>query len=564
MTDQGFVQKAPNLGNQFTNDIWLRGLLAWKLPREIYEQVAPDLTRFGGRVVGEMQEWAWEAETHPPKHVPFDPWGRRIDEIQVSAAWKKMAEIAAEEGIVAIGYERKQAEYSRLYQLAKLYLYHPSSALFSCPLAMTDGAAKILELIGPHDLKDKAFRALTSRNPGQAWTSGQWMTETTGGSDVSATSTVATAKDGQYTLAGLKWFTSAVTSEMALTLARIEGAPFGSKGLSLFYVETHRADGSLNSIQVNRLKDKLGTRALPTAELTLQDTPARLLGEAGQGVKAIATMLNVTRVYNAVCSLAQMRRALALLQSYANQREVFGLNLARQPLFGETFANEQTHFLANLVLVFGVAELLGRVECDVASESERSRLRLLTPLAKLFSGKHAVATVSEVLEGFGGAGYIEDTRLPVLLRDAQVFPIWEGPTNVLCLDLLRVLQKPEVGIHFLAHVTQSLNELQSAATKVFVVQGEALTEQVRSCLARIQKMPPETAQRHARELAFALSELYSGVELLRWADWAVKVEPKLEPNLGDGILAAVERWWSSRPARTFADKSESQASKLWL
>src|SRR5690606_4112745 len=230
-----------------------------------------------------------------PVHIPYDPWGKRIDEIKVSDSWNQLHEIAAEEGIVAAGYERTQGEFSRLYQFAKLYLYHPSSAIYSCPLAMTDGAARLLELYGTEDMKERAYKFLTSRDPQTFWTSGQWMTERTGGSDVSGTSTIAKKEGDQYKLYGVKWFTSATTSQMAMTLARIEG----DEKLSLFYLELRDKSGELQNIQINRLKDKLGTKALPTAELTLSGTPATLVGEAGKGIKTISTLFNITRLYNA-------------------------------------------------------------------------------------------------------------------------------------------------------------------------------------------------------------------------------------------------------------------------
>src|SRR6185369_9374815 len=149
------------------------------------------------------------------------------------------------------------------------YMFHPDSAWFTCPLAMTDGAARAIELYGDERLKDRALTRLLSRKPSEFWTSGQWMTEREGGSDVSRTATVAKKHKDGWRLHGAKWFTSSTTSPVALALARIEGAGEGSDALSLFYVELFDEAGRLRNIQVNRLKDKLGTHALPTAELTL-------------------------------------------------------------------------------------------------------------------------------------------------------------------------------------------------------------------------------------------------------------------------------------------------------
>jgi hypothetical protein len=228
---------------------------------------------------------------------------------------------------------------------------------------------------------------------------------------------------------------------MAMTLARPEGNPAGSDGLALFYVELRDDTGALRQIRVNRLKEKLGTRMVPTAELSLEGVPATPVAGLSGGVKHIAPMLYVTRTWNAVMACASMRRGLALARDYASKRVAFGGKLADKPLHRETLAALEAEFEGALALAFRVVELLGRDESGDATDADRALSRVLTPLAKLTTAKQAVAVASEVLEAFGGAGYVEDTGIPRLLRDAQVFPVWEGTTNVLALDAVRVLAK---------------------------------------------------------------------------------------------------------------------------
>jgi hypothetical protein len=228
---------------------------------------------------------------------------------------------------------------------------------------------------------------------------------------------------------------------MALTLARPEGAGSGTDALALFYVETRTADGRWNGIRVDRLKDKLGTRELPTAEIHLEDCIAEPVGELAHGVRLIAPVLNITRTWNTICALATMRRCLALATDYARRRHAFERLLIEQPLHAATLASMHAEFAAAFELGFFVAGLLGRVEVGIANDDERALLRLLTPVVKLWTGKLAVRIASETCEAFGGAGYIENTGVPLLLRDAQVYPIWEGTTNVLALDALRVVAK---------------------------------------------------------------------------------------------------------------------------
>ena len=269
--------------------------------------------------------------------------------------------------------------------------------------------------------------------PENFWTSGQWMTEQTGGSDVSGTSTYAKlGANGSYELFGTKWFTSATNSQMALTLAKIEGEP----GLSLFYLETAN-----NHILINRLKAKLGTFALPTAELSLNGSKAQLIGKANEGVKRIASVLNITRIYNSICALGHMRRSIDLATGYATQRKAFGQLIINHPLHKKTLQDLEDEFAKCFKLTFFVVELLGKEETNVATETEKKLLRALTPIVKLYTGKKCLKIASEALECFGGAGYIENTGIPRLLRDAQVFSIWEGTTNVLALDFLRVCEK---------------------------------------------------------------------------------------------------------------------------
>ena len=324
-----FVQEEPRLGNQYDDDALLRAYLRWKLPASMLGEIEPDLRRLGQRVVTDILALAAKAEASPPHHIPFDAWGRRVDRIETSEAWRELDRVSATEAIVATAYERAYGWRSRIDQFARLYLFAPSSALYSCPLAMTDGAARFLQVHGGEETRS-VFEHLTSRDPGLFWTSGQWMTERTGGSDVGSTSTIARCESGNdYRLSGSKWFTSATTSQVAMTLARIEGAPAGGSGLSVFLIKLRDPDGTLRNIRVERLKDKLGTRALPTAELALDGTPALLVGGAGDGIRKIATLFNITRVYNAVAAVGGMRRAIALATDYASRRSAFGKRLVQ-------------------------------------------------------------------------------------------------------------------------------------------------------------------------------------------------------------------------------------------
>jgi acyl-CoA dehydrogenase len=436
-----FYQTPPALGNQYVDDDVLRRYLRHTLPPDVLAHVEPELLELGELAGGDLWRQSVEQRNDEPKLVPWDAWGKRVDHIELSPLWKRAARLTAEKGIVATAYERKSGALSRVHQFALLYVIDRAWHVYSCPLAMTDGAAKTLLVSKNKPLVERAVPRLTSRNPDEAWTSGQWMTERTGGSDVGISETVARADGDAFRLYGTKWFSSATTSQMALTLARPEGNPPGGGGLALFYLEVRNPDGSMNGIQVNRLKEKLGTRMVPTAELTLDGARAFPVVGTKDGIKNITPMLTITRTWNAVCAIGGMRHALALAKDYARRRVAFGAPLADKPLHVDTLASLEAEYEGAFLMTFRAVELLGKEETGELTEHEAALLRLLTPIVKLVTGKQAVAIASEALESFGGAGYIEDTGLPRLLRDAQVLPIWEGTTNVLSLDLLRALSK---------------------------------------------------------------------------------------------------------------------------
>lgn len=531
-----FFQTPPSLGNQYEEDRVLRSYLEWKLPPTVFNEIQPELHRMGQRVITDIYQLGRAAESAPPKHIPYDPWGNRIDKIEVSNAWKALDRISAEEKLIAIGYERKHGPFSRIHQFAKLYLFHPSSAIYTCPLAMTDGAARTLELFADENLKQTALPHLISSDPKIFWTSGQWMTERTGGSDVSGTSTIAYPDGMRFRLHGDKWFTSATTSQIAMTLARIEGAPEGSKGLSLFYLELRNQDGSLNGIRINRLKDKLGTRALPTAELALNGTSATLVGDPGSGVKKISSLFNITRIYNACCAVGYMRRAIALARDYSTKRVAFGRILAEHGLHLETLSDIQIEFEAAFHLVFRAVELLGKNETGEATESESIVLRLLTPLVKLYTAKQAIAVVSEMLETFGGAGYVEDTGLPQLLRDAQVLSIWEGTTNILSLDALRSIRKENAAEHFIRDIEERTQSVHAQALSGSKARTFDAVVKLKKYMDSMTLMSDEAQQVGARRFAFSMIQTYAASLLLEHADWCLQRGNRSLPSI------AAMRW----------------------
>jgi acyl-CoA dehydrogenase len=529
---QPFNQLAPALGNQYDDDRVLRSYLRRILPPDMHAEVEPALRELGELAGGELYRMQLADRLNEPVLTQWDAWGERIDRIEVSPLWRVAERLAAERGVVAAAYESGYGPFARPYQFALAYLFHPSTDVYTCPLAMTDGAARTLLRSGNLALIDRAVPRLTSRDPAQFWTSGQWMTEATGGSDVGGAETIARQDEqGVWRLYGRKWFTSATNSQMALTLARPEGNPPGGRGLALFYVETRDQQGRLRNIQVNPLKEKLGTRKVPTAELTLDGAPAELVTGTSDGVRNIVPMLHLTRTWNSVTAVAFMRRGLALARDYARKRVAFGAPLAQKPLHVDTLATLQAEMEGAFLLSFYLAQLIGQDEAGTITEEQSHLLRMLTSVTKLTTARQAVALASEALEAFGGAGYVEDTGLPVLLRDSQVLPIWEGTTNVLALDTLRALNEGREGWGALKEqvrrcVESARDEQLRAAGQVA---GAALA-QAESWLRGAMQAGGIALESGARRFAMTVGRLMELALLVEHAQWALDTEGDRRPR----------------------------------
>ncbi|MGH7057775.1 MAG: acyl-CoA dehydrogenase family protein [Acetobacteraceae bacterium] len=526
-----FIQTAPQLGHPWREDRVLRGWLARVLPEPQRRAAEASFVALGDYA---LHAYARQTTTTPgePVLTNWDVWGNRIDRIELTETWREGPAIAARQGLVADGHDRALGEFARVQQLAKVYLYHAASAFYSCPLAMTDGVATVLRDAPNDGLRERILPRLLSRDPATFWISGQWMTENAGGSDVGGSETVARREaDGSWRLSGRKWFTSAINAEIALALARPVDNPPGADGLALFCIETHNLDGSWNGITLDRLKDKLGTRELPTAEIHLDDTRAELVGEPMHGVRAIAPVLQVTRLWNAFGSLSTMQRCLALTRDYASRREAFGQSLLGQPLFADSLAGWQAEFEAAFGLAMEIALLLGRVESGGGGDRDAALQRLLTPLAKLWICKLGVHVASDTVEAIGGIGYLEDSGIPLLLRDAQVFPIWEGASNVQALDFLRALQR-----HGMTPLLEAVDGwLADAGRGTTPADVDVVRAAIRHADQWLQGRSGDTdaLQAGALRLATTCTRATAAALLARHADWTHREQN--DPSPGDAL-----------------------------
>jgi putative acyl-CoA dehydrogenase len=412
------------------------------------------LGKLGG--TAEPQRWAEEANRHEPRLLTHDRYGHRIDEVEFHPSWHHLMEVAVGEGLAASPWADHRAG-AHVARAAGLFTWTQVEAGHSCPVSMT--YAVVPALRNAPELAAAYEPLLTSRayDPGlraplgkRGLLAGMGMTEKQGGTDVRANTTVATpAPDGSYRLRGHKWFTSAPMCDLFLVLAQ---AP---AGLSCFLVPRVLPDGSHNPFHIQRLKDKLGNRSNASGEPEFDETVGWLVGEEGFGIRTIIEMVTMTRLDCVTGSAAGMRAALVQAIHHTRHRTVFGRRLADQPLMGNVLADLAVESEAATALALRLA---GAVDRAVRGDQrEQAFRRLAIAVGKFWVCKRQPAVVGEALECLGGNGYVEDSGLPRLYRDAPLNSIWEGSGNVQALDVLRALRRDPGSLEAF------LTELRSAA-----------------------------------------------------------------------------------------------------
>ena len=293
-------------------------------------------------------------------------------------------------------------------------------------------------------------------------------------------------------------------------------------------LELRNPDGTWNGIRVRRLKDKLGTKALPTAELDLDGTAARAIGGIGRGVPKVAAMLNITRIWAAIGSLSAIGGGLMLARDYANKREAFGRKLRDLPVHRRWIARIAAEYEAANVLGYRAAQLLGQIE---HASGDADLARVVIPLTKMAIARRSVWATSNLIESFGGAGYVEDTGLPRILRDAHVNCIWEGTTSVMALDVLRALRAPGVAGAFLADV-----DAKARAYDHPLIAGTART--VAAAATELKTMLAEATEEAARRIAWGMARTYQAALLCEAAGWALDKKGDARTATAAALFAA--------------------------
>lgn len=446
--------------NYFLEDEYFSNRIQSYLPETEWPWARPYLEKMGKLAAREWSPLALEADQNPPHLVQFNSRGERIDEVRYHESYRRIAKGAYEFGILGLGespeFKKQGRSYSPMLKFGLGYLFSQSGSVLYCPICMTDGTIQLLRRHAEPTLKEEWLPRLTSMNFETFADGGMYLTEAQGGSDVGSNSTVARKEKGHWLLSGKKWFCSNAGSETALVLARPEGAPTGTRGLGLFLLPRHRPDNSLNAIHIDRIKPKLGTCEMATAEITLAGALAYPVGELAEGFAYMTGMLNLSRIYNAVWSIGLMQRAWLEARYYAQHRQAFGHPIAEYPLVAQTLAQMKQASHQALDLTLETLYFMDRLERGAGGHQDELLLRLLTPVVKFFTAEQAIQASHQAVEILGGNGCIEDFPVAKLLRDSQILAIWEGTANILSLDLLRVVQKSEAPEQFLAHYQEQL------------------------------------------------------------------------------------------------------------
>jgi putative acyl-CoA dehydrogenase len=427
------------------------------------------LTRFGARVgAAETQAWAVQANRTPPLFLPYDRFGRRIDEVEFHPAYHQLMALGLEAGVSGAAWNVPEAGHA--LHAALLFLMGQADYGVCCPMSMTYAAVPALR-VEPAAAAEWAPRVTAETYDPRfipaaekhAATMGMAMTEKQGGSDVRANMTTAARQaDGSYVLTGHKWFCSAPMSDAFLTLANAEG------GLTCFLVPRWRAGGERNEIEIQRLKDKLGDRSNASSEIEYRGAAATRVGEDGRGVRTIIEMVQLTRLDCIIGSAGQMRQAASLAAWHVERRSAFQRRLIDQPLMRAVLADLALDVEASVALAFRLAYALDHP--DDPHEAAIARIGL--PIAKYLVTKRAPAVIAEAMECLGGAGYVEEAPMARLFRQSPLNAIWEGSGNVIALDLLRALNRdPEVRQAFIQEVRAAAN----AAPRLAAVADEVET-----------------------------------------------------------------------------------------
>jgi acyl-CoA dehydrogenase len=507
--------------NWYLTDPSLRFTMAYYLQPDELALAERHLTRMGELMGGPVARWAEETDRNPPRLERYDRWGHDVSQVVMPASFtqSKRAVLDAQQ---ALRDEARSAKVgSSLAMFASNYLLNQADIGMGC--ALGTGGGMVQSLVAAYAPADVRAHVLAKFASGEwAGETAQLLTERTGGSDLGALETTATRSGDAWLLNGFKWFASNCAGEAFVVLAKPEGAPDSTRGVANFLVLRTRRDGSRNWVRVRRLKDKLGTRSVASGEVEFVDAEAFLLsGEPtgdsgpsdGKGLGRMMELTNAARLGIALFGLGNARRALVESLCYARQRRAFGGPLIDKPLMRRKLAEMIVDVEAAQALVFdGTGATNHRQPRSV-------RQRIAVPVTKLKVCRLGITAASDAIEIHGGNGYIETWPVARLLRDAQVNTIWEGPDNILCLDVRRGIEQTDAHETLLARLRDAVSVSDCAAGDETTRLVARRVEDLDAAITAWAKLDREMAEARLFPLAQFMGDVYAGALLTEQAAW---------------------------------------------
>jgi acyl-CoA dehydrogenase len=504
--------------NWYRTDPTLQFTMAYYLRPDELAVVEPHLERVGELMGGPVARWAEETDQNPPRLQRYDRWGHDVSQVVMPASFtqSKRAVLDAQHALRTDARAAKVS--SGLALFASNYLLNQADIGMGCALGTGGGmVGSLVSAYAPADVRDHVLAKFESGE--WAGETAQLLTERTGGSDLGALETTATRAGDAWLLNGFKWFASNCAGEAFVVLAKPEGAPDSSRGVANFLVLRTRRDGSHNGVRVRRLKDKLGTRSVASGEVEFVDAEAFLLsGEPtgdsgpsdGKGLGRMMELTNAARLGIALFGLGNARRALVESLCYARQRRAFGGALIDKPLMRRKLAELIVDVEAAQAMVFDA------IGASNHRQPRSLRQRIAVPVTKLKACRLGITAASDAIEIHGGNGYIETWPVARLLRDAQVNTIWEGPDNILCLDVRRGIEQTQAHETLLARMHDAVSVSDDDETTGLVARR---IEDLDAAVTAWSKLDGDVAEARLFPLAQFMGDVYAGALLTEQSAW---------------------------------------------
>jgi alkylation response protein AidB-like acyl-CoA dehydrogenase len=513
--------------NWFECDPTLQRSMRYYLTEDQYAWAEPRLREYGALMGGPIAERAEITDKNPPQLVRYDRWGHEVSDVIIAESAKATKRDLVEHGFMGPKFQRA-AEAAGVptgpLGMASGYLLNQAEIGMSCAMGADAGmVASQTAQFAPPDIQ----RHVLSRIASGEWVgaTGQFFTERTGGSDLGGLESTATPNGDAWILNGFKWFASNCDGQAFVVLAKPLGAPDGVKGNTPFLVLKQKRDGSRNGIRIRQLKQKLGTHAVASGEVEFIDAEAFMLGGTpsdngspsdGRGMARLMAMTNGARLGVAMMGLGCARRALTEALCYAGARNSWRTPLIEHPLMKRKLAEMIVDVEAVQAMLFEGYGHPNHQRPELAQE----RSRIVPPLAKLKAARLGITAASDAIEVHGGNGYVETWPVARILRDAQINTLWEGPDNILCLDVRRAIQRESADVPFLARINEALDSAGEAVQAAAVVRERA--EDLSDAIDAWKRLEGETAEARLYTLSQFMAEVYAAAMLCERAEWELR------------------------------------------